>query len=200
MDTRDKNKTFPLESLASYITAYADQLVACINNMDKKKLEQAANCLHVAQQLGRRIFIAGNGGSASISEHMECDFHKGCHHGNTLLTRSLVSNVALLTAIANDIGYDEVFKYQLELAAVMPGEILILVSSSGNSPNILKALDYARAMNMTTIGFSGFGGGLLAKHVDISLHVPFENYGLVEDAHQLLFHCLAQYHYLKMKS
>jgi D-sedoheptulose 7-phosphate isomerase len=203
MDTRDKNKYFPIDpvhTVHDYLTAYVEQLSAAVKNMDKEKLHRAAVELSLARSLNRRVFVAGNGGSAAISLHLDCDFQKGCHIASTIRTVPLVANVALLTAIGNDIGYDDIFAYQLELADPSPGEVLILISSSGNSPNIIKAAKFAKSRQMTIIGFSGFDGGTLAKIADISLHVAFPNYGLVEDAHQILMHVLAQHHYLNLKT
>lgn len=200
MDTRDKNKTFPLDSIHSYLTGYVDQLSAALKNMDKQKLHDAAIQLSLARALNRRIFVAGNGGSAAIALHMDCDFQKGCHIAGTLRTIPLVGNPAMLTAIGNDCGFDELFAKQLEFADPNPSEILILISSSGNSPNILKVAKFAKLRKMVVIGFTGFDGGELARIADISLHVKFPNYGLVEDSHQIIMHVLAQFHYLQLKA
>jgi phosphoheptose isomerase len=97
----------------------------------------------------------------------------------------------MLTAIANDFGYDAVFARQLELLA-NPGDALLLISSSGNSPNIVAALDAAKAMGVATVGLSGFSGGVLAQRADVCLHIPYSNYGLVEDCHQMLMHTFGQ--------
>ncbi len=198
-NTRDRNKTFSEISAHEYLLGYSEALSTALKAVGKQNVNEAAKELWAARSLDRRIFIAGNGGSASISEHMECDFQKGCHEGSTLNTRSLVSNVAVLTAIANDISYDRVFQYQLEMAVPRPGEVLILISSSGNSKNIVEAAKYATSENMVVIGMTGFDGGWLRRHCDVSLHVPFNNYGVVEDCHQALMHICAQFHYLSWK-
>lgn len=195
-DTRSRNKTFSLASPYDYLLGYSRELMIALSKVDANELKRAALELQVARDLGRRIFSAGNGGSASIAEHLECDFGKGCHHGNTLQTKCLNSNVSVLTAIANDLSYDQVFKYQLELANAGPGEVLVLISSSGNSNNIVEAARYAVTKGVSVIGLTGFDGGVLKHTANISLHVPFHNYGIVEDAHQAIMHCLAQHHYL----
>ena len=105
---------------------------------------------------------------------------------------SLSATVELITAIANDIDYAEIFAYQLRNAA-RPGDVLITISSSGNSENIVRALAWARDNGLTTIAMSGFSGGRSATTADINLHVAAANYGVVEDAHQSLMHILAQY-------
>jgi phosphoheptose isomerase len=139
------------------------------------------------------VFVAGNGGSAAIADHLCCDWTKGTHAANLvpLRTHSLVSNVALLTAVANDFGYDDAFARQLEMLGVA-GDVVLLISSSGNSPNVLAAADRAKALGITTIGLTGFSGGALAARADFALHVPYANYGLVEDCHQILMHTFAQ--------
>ena len=105
---------------------------------------------------------------------------------------SLSATVELITAIANDVEYAEIFAHQLKNAA-RPGDVLVTISSSGDSENIVRALAWARDNGMTTIALSGFSGGRSAAVADISLHVAAENYGVVEDVHQALMHVLAQY-------
>lgn len=199
MDTRDKNIYFPHHSVTAYLNGYMDSISNAMNLVDKEKLEQAAHELFAARSLKHRIFIAGNGGSAAIAEHASCDLGKGCHLATTLQMISLVSNTALLTAVGNDIGYDSIFSYPLDLAEPKPGEVLILISSSGNSPNIIKAAELALKKKMTVIGFSGFDGGKLKVLADIAIHVPIANYGIVEDCHQMILHVLAQSHYLNLR-
>ena len=97
-----------------------------------------------------------------------------------------------MTAIANDIGYDEIFSYQL-VSLARPGDVLIAITSSGESPNIVKALEAAKASRVRTIAMTGFKGGRAAEMADITLHVDAHNYGVIEDAHQSLMHILAQY-------
>jgi phosphoheptose isomerase len=123
-----------------------------------------------------------------------CDFLKGIQTDTKLLPRvvSLASHLELITAIANDIAYDEIFAYQLRTLAA-PGDVLITVSSSGNSENIVRAIDWARQNGVATIAMTGFTGGRSAKLADIDLHVTAENYGIVEDVHQSMMHALAQY-------
>jgi phosphoheptose isomerase len=105
---------------------------------------------------------------------------------------SLASHLELITAIANDISYDEIFAYQLKTMAA-PGDVLMTISSSGNSENVVRAIDWARENGVGTIAMTGFAGGRSAKLADINLHVAAENYGIVEDIHQSMMHALAQY-------
>lgn len=199
-DTRNRNISFKTDSISVYLSEYSKFLQAALDVVDREQLQLAHNALMDAQENGRQIFVAGNGGSAAISEHLECDFQKGCHVGSgTLKTRSLCSNVAVLTAIGNDLGFEKVFSCQLELIDTKTSDILILISSSGNSANIIEAANYAKNKGMLLIGLTGFDGGKLKELADISLHVPFANYGIVEDAHQAMIHALAQFQYLELK-
>lgn len=140
------------------------------------------------------IFVCGNGGSASISEHLSCDHSKGIATNTNLFPRihSLSSNMSLLTALANDNGYEEIFSAQLLLQA-KKDDLLIVISSSGNSPNIIRALEVANALQMKTISLTGFTGGKAKDLSLINLHIPVNNYGIVEDSHQILMHIIAQY-------
>ena len=199
-DTRSKNKTFTIDSVDEYFQDYLREFVAAIRLVDKRNLDRASKVMKWAREFGMRVFVAGNGGSASISEHLECDWQKGTDRltRKPLLTRSLSSNLALITAIGNDLGYEKIFTEQLRLSNAVEGELLVLISSSGNSPNIVEAAEWAKNKRMIVIGMTGFDGGKLRGLCDISIHVPFRNYGIVEDCHQMLMHVLAQYHDLSL--
>lgn len=199
MDTRDKNQAFSMTNAYDHLFDYTKSLVTALSSINHEQITKAADALFLARQLNRRIFSAGNGGSAAIASHLNCDFQKGCHHGNTLNTHCLTDNVPLVTAIANDLAYELVFSKQLEYANPNPGEVLILISSSGNSPNIIAAAKFAIEREMTIIGLTGFDGGRLKQMATISLHVPVHNYGVAEDAHMALVHSLAQFHYRSVK-
>ncbi len=193
-DPRFRNKTANTENIGAYLDWYADSLHQTLKAVDKKKFEAAFHILQEAHALGKHIWVAGNGGSAAIADHLCCDWTKGTHCSGkpALVTHSLVANNALLTAIANDFGYEQAFSKQVELLCA-PQDVLVLISSSGNSPNILAAAEAAKAMGMKTIGFSGFSGGKLAQVADVNLYAAFDNYGLVEDTHQILMHVTAQF-------
>jgi len=184
---------FSADTWKGYVRQYASQVQDALEQVSESALDEAFRVISTAVNENHRVFVAGNGGSAAIADHLCCDWTKGTHSPGLppLRTHSLASNVPVLTAIANDFGYDAVFSRQLELLA-NPGDILLLISSSGNSPNIVAALDAAKVMGMTTIGLSGFSGGVLAERADVSLHVPYSNYGLVEDCHQMLMHTFGQ--------
>ncbi len=199
-DTRDKNIYFDFDSLETYFHEYIEQLNECLTDIDQIELLKAQCAIESTMTAGGRVFVAGNGGSSAIAEHLTCDFEKGCHtKRGSIVTHSLSSNTALLTAIGNDLGYSQIFSYQLETQKLNAADVVVLISSSGNSANITEAAQYAHSCDATIIGMTGFDGGKLKALADINLHVPFSNYGLVEDIHQTLMHILAQAIYLTKK-
>jgi phosphoheptose isomerase len=184
----------PYATAASYFDAYADEMARAAKSVEPAMLELAAETLLEAYLRGARIFTCGNGGSASIANHMQCDHVKGIRTATDLSPHvlSLSANVELLTAIANDMGYENIFAYQLQSQSE-PGDVLLAVSSSGRSPNIVHALAWAREHGLGTIAVTGFGGGAARDTAEISVHVDCANYGIVEDLHQAIMHALAQY-------
>jgi phosphoheptose isomerase len=184
----------PYATAASYFDAYADEMARAAKSVEPAMLELAAATLVEAYLRGARIFTCGNGGSASIANHMQCDHVKGIRTATDLSPHvlSLSANVELLTAIANDMGYENIFVYQLQSQSE-PGDVLLAVSSSGRSPNIVRALAWAREQGLRTIAVTGFGGGAARDAAEISVHVDCANYGIVEDLHQAIMHALAQY-------
>lgn len=184
----------PYANAASYFDAYAEEMARAAKSIEPAMLERAAATLVEAYLRGARIFSCGNGGSASIANHMQCDHVKGIRTATDLSPHvlSLSANVELLTAIANDTGYENVFVYQLQ-AQSKPGDVLVAVSSSGRSPNIVRALTWARDQGLRTIAVTGFEGGGARTAAEVSVHVDCTNYGIVEDLHQAIMHALAQY-------
>jgi phosphoheptose isomerase len=184
----------PYTSAGSYFDAYADEMARAAKTIEAAAVDRAAAILAEAYAAGARMFSCGNGGSASIANHMQCDHLKGIRNQTDLAPQvlSLSTNVELLTAIANDLGYENIFAYQLQSQA-RPGDVLIAVSSSGGSPNIVHALDWARGHGLRTIAITGFGGGQARIAAEVAIHVDSTNYGVVEDLHQSVMHALAQY-------
>jgi phosphoheptose isomerase len=184
----------PYASAASYFDAYAEEMARAAKSIEPAMLERAATTLVGAYLRGARIFSCGNGGSASIANHMQCDHVKGIRTATDLRphVHSLSSNVELLTAIANDTGYENVFVYQLQSQSE-PGDVLLAISSSGRSPNIVHALTWARDQGLRTIAVTGFDGGAARAAAEVSVHVDCTNYGIIEDLHQAIMHALAQY-------
>ncbi len=193
-DLRSRNRTFDSRSIASFMDGYVSLLSRAFEAVDREQLAAAQAALVDAAENGKTIFAIGNGGSAAISDHLVCDLSKGTHHDQhpTLRAQSMTSNAALYSAMANDLGFENVFAGQIGLYG-RPGDILIAISSSGKSANIVRAVAAAQGLGMTVIGLSGFSGGQLRRTADISLHVPVDNYGIVEDAHQAIMHVIAQY-------
>jgi D-sedoheptulose 7-phosphate isomerase len=177
-----------------YVAAYHEEIARAWASVDPAAFGGAAALLEAAINDGRTIYACGNGGSASIANHLHCDVLKGAQADTGLKPKvtSLAGPLELLTAIANDFAYAEVFVFPLRTLAA-PGDLLITVSSSGNSENIVRAIEWARGNGLKTIAMTGFSGGRSAPIADVNLHVQAENYGIVEDIHQSLMHCLAQY-------
>jgi D-sedoheptulose 7-phosphate isomerase/D-glycero-D-manno-heptose 1,7-bisphosphate phosphatase len=174
--------------------AYAAELSRALNSVNLARISAAADMLNDAYQGDAAVFACGNGGSASIANHLQCDHVKGVRNGTDMTTRvySLSTNVELLSAIANDLSYDMVFEYQLQSLA-RADDVLLAVSSSGRSPNIVRALRWANAHDMHTIALTGFSGGAAREIATVSVHVHSDNYGIIEDTHQACMHLLAQY-------
>jgi len=189
----------PYDSATAYVAAYREEVARAWRTLDVRAFARAAEVLEAAISSGRTIYACGNGGSAAISNHLLCDFVKGIQTDTVLRPKviSLAAHLELITAIANDISYDDVFAYQLRSMA-QPGDVLFAISASGNSPNIVKAVDWAHANGVVCVAFTGFDGGRCASLADVNLHIAASNYGVVEDIHQSLMHGLAQY--LRQKS
>jgi len=184
----------PHANAGAYFSEYAKELARASETVDPAAMEGAAKILVDAYTSGARMFSCGNGGSASIANHMQCDHVKGIRTATDLAPSvlSLSTNVELLTAIANDIGYHDVFVYQLQSQS-RPGDVHLAVSSSGRSRNIVDALVWARDHGLRTIAITGFDGGAARTTAEVTIHVDSTNYGIVEDLHQAVMHALAQF-------
>jgi histidinol-phosphate phosphatase family protein len=182
------------ESADLFAQQYAVEMSRALATVDLGEIDRAAKILNAAYDRDAAVFACGNGGSASIANHLQCDHVKGVRIGTDLRTRvmSLSTNVELLSAIANDVGYDSVFEFQLQSQA-RAGDVLLAVSSSGRSPNIVRALEWAREHDLQTIALTGFEGAPAREIADVSVHVRSGNYGVIEDVHQACMHLLAQY-------
>jgi len=184
----------PHPSAAKYFDAYSDEVAQAARSVDPGSLDQAAEILLDAYTRDAAVFSCGNGGSAAIANHLQCDHLKGVRNETDLVPRvvSLSTSVELLTAIANDLAYEHVFEYQLQSQG-RPGDVLIAISSSGRSPNIVRALTWARDHGLRTIALTGFEGGDARDIAEVAIHVGGTNYGIIEDLHQAVMHTLAQY-------
>jgi D-sedoheptulose 7-phosphate isomerase len=171
------------------VNEYISNIIETIKQLPVELIEEVINTLHEARLSEKQVFIMGNGGSASTATHFVCDLAKntrkeGWPHYKAI---GLTDNMAIFSAYANDEGYDNVFAQQLA-NLISPGDIVIGISASGNSPNVLKAMEVAEQYEATRIGFTGFNGGKLGKMVDLHIHIPNNNYGQVEDIHLMLEH------------
>lgn len=189
--------TFPddrFDDVGGYADGYFERVRAAAASVDRQKLRLAADILIDAYRRGGFVYSCGNGGSAAIANHLVCDHCKLVRTDTDLTPRivSLSTTVEVITAIGNDLSYDEVFVYQLRSMA-RPGDALVTISSSGDSENIVRAARWAKDEGIPVISMTGFSGGRSAKIADVNLHVDADNYGVIEDVHQSLMHILAQY-------
>ena len=181
------------EIIRGSIIRYINGLQWSLNELPLEKVQETINVLHNARLAKRQIFVMGNGGSAATASHFVCDLAKNTKLKNLPKFRviGLTDNMPIFSALANDEGYENVFASQLE-SLIQPEDIVIGISTSGKSPNVLNAIELARRYQATTIGFTGFDGGELAHLVDINIHVPSDCIEHVEDVHLSLEHMICQ--------
>jgi D-sedoheptulose 7-phosphate isomerase/D-glycero-D-manno-heptose 1,7-bisphosphate phosphatase len=163
-------------------------------SIDHEIFKQATTSIRYAIRTGKTIYTAGNGASAAIAQHWACDYTKGCsdlESGFKPKVISLSANIPLMTAISNDISYDEVYSYQLERLA-NPGDVFISISSSGNSPSVVRACEVAIDKGMDVIALTGFDGGRTRQLAHYPLHVDIDEYEATEDVHQAIMHMMAK--------
>ena len=161
--------------LNEFVKDYAYEMQKAYDSIDLEELDEIASLLINSIKDKKKIYTCGNGGSSAISEHFVCDFLKGSSTGTDIspVIHSLSSNIPTLTAVANDIDYESVFSFPVERYGEK-GDILICVSSSGNSPNIVKAIKAAKTLGMITVSFVGFSGGKARDESDYSIYIPNE--------------------------
>lgn len=173
------------------IDQYIQMEKAVLDSLDSGAINEVMNVLEQARLLGKRIFICGNGGSASTSSHLECDFNKGISYDQDIKydIECLSDNVPMMMAIANDIGYDDIFVVPLR-NKLKKGDIVIGISGSGNSTNVVKAFEYANGLGADTIALTGYNGGRLKEIAKYGIHVAVDNMQIVEDVHLVLNHMM----------
>jgi D-sedoheptulose 7-phosphate isomerase len=156
-------------------------------------MERVVKIILDAYRQNKHVYIVGNGGSAATATHFACDLSKATIVEGRVRLRvtSLTDNVALLTAWANDTSYENVFAEQL-YNLLNEGDVVVAISASGNSPNVLAAIDAAKDRGAVTVGLVGFGGGALKEAVNAAIHVPSDSYGVVEDCHLVLEHAITE--------
>ena len=191
------SELFPVtyfETCDRFAAGYFDELAKAAKSCDLTALNTIAEMVRETIDSGNFIYICGNGGSAGIANHSLCDFLKCVRTDTNLMPRvmSLAAHTEMNSALANDISYDEVFAYQLQSMA-RPGDLVWTVSSSGNSPNVVRALEVAKEKGLRSISFTGFAGGRSRGLADVNAHVDAQNYGVVEDIHMSFIHIITQY-------
>ena len=182
-------------SINDYSKSYIDYLSSVLKNISLKDIEKFVEVLLEARERESSIFFIGNGGSAATASHFANDIAIGTRtYKKPFRAISLCDNQAVITAIANDDGYEKIFSQQLQVL-LKKQDVVIAISASGNSPNLLDAISTAKKMNTITVGISAFDGGKMKEMVDVSLHVPTEKgeYGPAEDAHMVLDHLISNY-------
>ena len=170
---------------------YKQSLLEAIDTIDMEKVNQAIAWFQEARQQGHQIFTCGNGGSASTASHFVCDMVKGASFQKQTRFRimALTDNLPTITAYSNDVSYDCVFEEQLKNFA-RPGDLVMAISGSGNSPNVLRAIEYANTAGCKTLALTGRDGGKLGPLAQLNLQVPVPHMGRIEDSHMIICHMI----------
>lgn len=173
---------------------YKNEVLKAIETIDLEKVGQAIEILKQAREEGLRIFVCGNGGSAATASHFACEMAKGASYGKRKRFRimALTDSMPTITAYSNDVGYECVFVEQLKNFAE-PGDVLMAFSGSGNSPNVLRAVEYGNELGCRTIAFTGHDGGKLGPMAELNLQVSAPHIGRSEDVHMIAMHMICYY-------
>lgn len=188
---------FSTGSVKEYAEKYTQYLSQLLKNLDISAIEDVTNVFLKARDQGKKIIFIGNGGSAATASHFANDFAIGMKSAyKPFKALSLTDNVAVLTCIGNDFGYENIFVKQLEVL-LEPGDVIVAISASGNSPNLVKAVEYASERGNFCMGFVGFDGGRLKELCPLNIHIQSGKgeYGPVEDIHMVLDHLISTYLY-----
>ncbi len=194
-----------MKTASDFAKDYLGGLKDVLDRLPLKPIDEIIRAIEQARDEGRQIFVIGNGGSAATASHMMNDLCKGTlgHKGDAPWPRlrviALTDNVSLMTAWANDTDFNHIFSEPLK-NLTQRGDVLVAISASGNSPNIIAAVEAAKQIGVTVLGLAGFTGGKLSKMADVSLVVPSDGYGPVEDVHMILDHIITSYLYEKLKA
>ena len=178
---------------------YSKRLQMVLQDTDWANVEVLASSLMTAWDDDRQVFLCGNGGSAGNAIHLANDFLYGIagKSGSGLRVEALSANPAVLTCLANDLSYDQIYSYQLEVKA-RSGDVLIVLSGSGNSPNVIQALEMGRKLKMNTFAILGFSGGACKELAQVAIHFPIDDMQIAEDLQQVVGHMCMQW--LRTKS
>ena len=176
------------EKMRSYVATE----IRVLKSLDLDEINRAVNAILEARERGGTIYTMGNGGSAATASHMVCDFTKGASEalgGRRFRVECLSDNTPIMMAIANDYCYEEIFVYQLR-GQLKPEDLLIGISGSGNSENVLRAIRYAKELGTPSIGITGYSGGKLRELADYSMHVDIDDMQIAEDIHMIFDHMM----------
>jgi D-sedoheptulose 7-phosphate isomerase len=178
----------------SFAEQYRSRLIETLNQIDVSKVAHAIDWLREARDQGRTVFVCGNGGSAATASHFVCDMLKGASYGREKRFKIIALNDSLptLTAYSNDVSYDHAFVEQLKNFAA-PGDVVMALSGSGNSANVLHAIEYGNSIGCRTIALSGRGGGKLGPLAHLDMQVQEGHMGRIEDAHMAICHMICYY-------
>lgn len=187
-------QTAPGVSAVGFSREYKSKLLQALETVDLEEVGQAIEVLRQARDGNKHIFVCGNGGSASTASHFVCDMVKGASFERDAKFRimALTDSMATITAYANDVGYDCIFAEQLKNFA-QPGDVFMAISGSGNSLNVVKAMEYARSAGCETIALTGRDGGKLGPLAKLHIRVTEPHMGRIEDGHLIVCHMLCYY-------
>ena len=180
-----------MSNYESEIAAYINKEIEVIRSLDIASINAVMLAILAAYEADGNIYIFGNGGSASTASHFQNDFNKGLSEPleQKFNFVCLNDNVPTVMAIANDLGYENIFSFQLK-NKLKENDLVVGISGSGNSPNVLNAIEYAKSEGVRTVGITGYDGGKLAKTVDVSFHVAVNDMQITEDVHMILDHLM----------
>lgn len=184
-----------MNNIEAFASAYIEYLTRVLKGIDVKEIGRFVDTLLDARERGATIFFIGNGGSAATASHFANDLAIGTQsYEKPFRAISLTDNQAVITAVANDFGYEDIFARQLRVLG-KPGDLVVGISASGNSPNLLQAFEYARSAGIRRIAITGFDGGRMKAMADEGIHVPTapKEYGPAEDAHMMIDHLVGAY-------
>jgi D-sedoheptulose 7-phosphate isomerase len=187
-------ETFPAASSAQFVREYKGKLIQALDTIDLDIVGHAVEILKRAQDNNRHVFVCGNGGSASTASHFVTDMVKGASFEREARFRimALTDSMPTITAYSNDVGYDCVFAEQLKNFAE-PGDVLIAISGSGNSPNVVRAMEYANKIACKTIALTGRDGGKLGPMANLEIRLGDQHMGRIEDGHLIICHMICYY-------
>jgi D-sedoheptulose 7-phosphate isomerase len=186
------NSVVTASTTNNFAIQYKEHLLGAIDQIDLAKVSEAIEWFREARAGNRHIFVCGNGGSASSASHFVCDMVKGASYLKESRFRimALTDSMPTLTAYSNDVGYECVFVEPLKNFA-QPGDLLMAISGSGNSPNVVQAVEYANSIKCRTIALTGRNGGQLGPLAQLNINIPVPHMGRIEDAHMIICHMLA---------